>query len=175
MLATRGAMAVLATGLIACTAPNPEYFDPAGSCSVGQRGCVGTRPVICSAQGALETVACPTGAGCVGGNCVQPAEASPCFSDRDCSGGRVCTAVVDGTRLGVISTFCVAPEGITDGAQACRGPHECRSALCLPSGGLSICYRACQLDSDCSSGTRCNSFDVEISGVRGTIRGCRPV
>lgn len=173
----RGAtVALLGIALCSCTDANPDYLDPESACRAGQRGCVGTRPVLCQSDGTLATVACPTGAACAGGSCVQTASAPPCFSDRDCSGGRVCGAVVDATRPGVISTFCIAPEGLTEGVQACRGPQECRTALCLPAAsGATLCYRACQSDGDCSAGTRCNNVEVEITGVRGTIRGCQPV
>ena len=169
----RGASVLLASCLCACTAVNPDYLGST-ACIEGQRGCVGSRPVACGSDRALRSAACQSGAACADGRCVAPASAAPCFSDKDCMGGRVCTALVDSTRPAVISTFCLPPEGITDGAEACRGAQECRSGLCVGSGAQPVCLRACQRDSDCSAGTRCQNFDVEITGVRGTIHGCEP-
>lgn len=173
------AAALLGIALCGCTSANPDYLDPERACTAGQRGCVGSRPVACGAGGMLVTQPCPTGATCLGGSCVQPTQPGdtpPCFSDRDCSGGRVCTAVVDARQAGVIATFCLPPEGITEGTQQCVNARECKSALCHPlPGGASICFRACQSDGDCAAGTRCNPVEVEITGVRGAVRGCQPV
>src|SRR5262245_25178946 len=111
----RGAAVLLALALAACTADNPEFLGhSATSCNEGVRGCLTTRAVVCQDH-TLTTVWCPSGAVCASGRCVQPDAAPPCFSDRDCKGGRVCSAVVDATRPQMISTFCLPPEGITEG------------------------------------------------------------
>src|SRR4051794_27787576 len=173
-------MATLAVGLAACTAHNPDYSPMVTGCTAGERTCSGGRPVECDASGdcgtLLANARCPAGGGCANGRCIPPMPAHPCQRDADCMDGLVCTPFVDQTGV-QLAGFCVAPEGVTPGGEPCTAARECRSDLCVSTGGMGSrqeCLLACQGDGDCPSSQKCRKYSVTLTGVKGTIKGCGP-
>jgi hypothetical protein len=162
---------------IGCTANNPSYVGPlAMGCMLGERSCSGSRPVECipvDGGTELRNVLCPTGGTCQAGRCSPPANAAECKRDRDCAAGLVCTAFVGSG--GAVSTFCVAPEGITPGALSCSAAQQCRSNLCVTTMGKGVCYMACSGDGDCPPSMKCRKYMVTVSGVQGMVDGCGPM
>lgn len=173
------APALLLWALGSCTAPNPDQVSGSGggSCVGGRRGCIGARPVECpSGGGSLAVASCPSGATCDHGLCLPPAGAAFCITDGDCDHGRVCTAVVDPQVRGVLSSYCLPPEGVTGGAAPCSDDRECQTNLCVgPTPAARVCLRTCRLDTECPSGSGCRALAATITGVAGTVHGCVPL
>jgi hypothetical protein len=176
----RAVALLVASPVLACTAPNPEYLPPAAvtACTLGERSCVGRRPVECDSAGpdagtVLKNAICPSAATCDAGLCDPPAGAHSCHRDADCPSGETCTGFVS---AGAVATFCAQADGATPGAERCTASPQCRSSLCAPpaAGASAICFLACQSNVDCPTLNVCKSFDVTITGVRGRLHGCAP-
>ena len=163
-----------------CTEANPEYVVPQSGCQAGARACVGSRPVECvpSESGGgvsvLRNVPCPAAGGCVDGRCVAPAGAAPCTREQDCAAGESCAPFV---AEGKVRTFCVSAEGPVAGGLPCAANTECRSNLCLITGGNvanRLCFLSCEEGDGCPLGWKCRNYTVTVTGVQGNIMGCGP-
>jgi hypothetical protein len=171
-------VALLACGACSCTGDNLRFQPPPPACTGSAPSCIGQRPVDCvAADGGtvLRAQPCPSAATCADGRCVPPDGATTCAREEECGPDGSCTALVD-PASGTLRTFCVGAEGTLVGPAACERASECRSNLCLPTakGGSSLCYLACQSSRDCPPLYVCRTFNITITGIRGTISGCGP-
>lgn len=74
--------------------------------------------------------------------------ASDCFSNLDCASPQTrCEAVgATGAKL----PCCVPGDpGTAGGGDPCAGENDCATALCIQTGGASICSSACTSAQDC--------------------------
>lgn len=168
----------LATGLFACTTPNPDYPD-AFSCQPGERKC-GTptdRPValVCGrdASDSLTTVqeSCPIGTVCDTGQCVAPPGATPCQQESDCPRNQACAPLV---KNGTIANYCVAANqpGPAAAGAACAQDSDCQTYHCLQHLKGRFCLSACANDNQCTLPARCQTLNITITGVQGMVGSC---
>lgn len=179
----RATLFALALGVAAgCTGENPNYVPDGGSCSAGERTCLKTlsglvSPIVCGLDttGALvpREERCPAPAVCSEGLCTAPVQARACERQEECQGGEVCTPLLTPSGPRGVASFCLrAGDGARAPGEACSADEECQSYLCLQHSRGRYCLRACKTMGDCGIPARCRSFDVTVTGVRGTINSC---
>ena len=54
----------------------------------------------------------------------------------------------------------------------CASDEECQSYLCIQHSRGRYCLNACKVTADCKIPNQCRSFDVTVTGIRGTISSC---
>jgi hypothetical protein len=164
-----------------CTTSNPDYPD-AFACNPGDRMC-GTatdRPVslVCG-HDATDSLAwvkepCPIGTLCdsTSATCAPAMGATPCQRQSDCSTGQSCVPLV---QNGALSNFCVSnqPAAMPAGA-ACSQDSDCQSYHCLQQQNGLYCLKACSSPSNCQLPAVCQTLNVTITGVQGTVGSCSP-
>lgn len=173
-----GLLIAMATGLAACTTPNPDFPD-AFSCQPGERQC-GTptdRPIalVCGrdASDKLTMVqeACPIGTACDAGHCIAPPGFTPCQQQSDCSRGQSCAPLVSSGSL--IATYCVASQtGAAAAGAACNQDSDCQTYHCLQHLKGRFCLSACSNDLQCQLPARCQTLNITITGVQGMVGSC---
>lgn len=169
----------VATGLAACTTPNPDFPD-AFSCQPGERKC-GTptdRPIalVCGRDSSdnltLVQEECPIGTACETGHCVAPPGFVACQQQSDCPRGQSCAPLVGGSGS-ALTSYCVAsPSAAAAPGAACNQDSDCQTYHCLQHLRGRFCLSACGNDLQCQQPARCQTLNITITGVQGMVGSC---
>jgi hypothetical protein len=74
-----------------------------------------------------------------------------------------------------VSSFCVSSQPAPSaGAAACSQDSDCQSYHCLQLVQGKYCLQGCVNDLNCQQPARCQTLNVTISGVQGTVKSCGP-
>ena len=175
-----------ATGAFACTssAQCPRVVDdgPSGEVYVGQipcqnGTCAGAPTSVPSGGGKLGD-ACQSDANCDKPTFCQPISANQAVcsqscipsSSGSCPAGFGCVAYQGSTTQGA----CIAgaggggtPTGKDIGAP-CASSAECKSQMCVSSGGAATCQTPCTANAQCPAGQTCQLFSGKTYGACAT-------
>lgn len=179
----RATLFALALGVATgCTGENPEYVADGGTCHPGERTCVHTLrgqllPIVCGldVSGTLlpREERCPPQGACSDGQCTAPVGAQACERQQDCGANEVCTPLLTSAAPRSVASYCLpasaGPKGL---GEACIADEDCQSYLCLQHSRGRYCLRTCKVVGDCKIPAQCRSFDVTVTGIRGTINSC---
>jgi hypothetical protein len=161
-----------------CTSANPDYPD-AFSCTLGSRSCASptagqpAKPTVCGRDAsdslALLTESCPTAAACDSGRCTASVGAKSCQQQSDCASGQSCIPLVSGSALAL---FCLQNSPANQPAgTACTVDSDCQSGFCLQHAGGRSCLLACS-GSQCQRPAVCQTLNITVTGIQGTVGSC---
>lgn len=166
-----------------CTSPNPEFPNPT-SCSPGDRQCAAPTagpPVamVCGrdandSPGFIEEP-CPTSTLCDSGLCTPSQGTAPCQSQADCAAGLACVPLINSAAAPTLGMYCVpqaASAAIPGGS--CAKDSDCQSYHCLQHATGRYCLEACTAQTSCGNNATCQTFNITVNGVQGSVLSCSP-